>query len=217
MASVARAPDEQQFVLYDVGWSRYTRLLKDLDDRHVRLTYDQGTLELMTLSHKHEVCNHLLGRFFETLTEELNVVIKGGGSTTFRRRDRRRGLEPDLCYWIANEPRVRGKDVIDLRRDPPPDLAIEIEITRSALDRMGIYAALGVPEVWRFDGRVLQAFRLGPEGKYVACERSPMFPFLPLDKIGAFVQRREEVDETTLVRSFRAWVREQVAQSWPAS
>jgi Uma2 family endonuclease len=214
MATALRERDEQQFVMYDVPWRTYLRLLKDLDDRHVRLTYDQGTLELMTLSHEHEICTHLLGRFVDTLTEELNVPVKGGGSTTFKRRDRKRGLEPDRCYWIANEPRVRGKDVIDLRRDPAPDLAIEVEISQSALDRLEIYAALRVQEVWRYDGQTLQVCQLGPEGNYVACDGSPGFPFLPIAEIAAFLLRRKTMDETSLVRSFRAWVREQIARGW---
>jgi Uma2 family endonuclease len=217
MATGLRAPDEQQFVLYDVPWNRYTRLLRALEDRHVRLTYDQGTLELMSLSYEHERCSHLLGRFVDTLTEELNIAVQGGGSTTFRRRARRRGLEPDRCYWIANEPRVRGKDKIDLRRDPPPDLAIEVEISRSALDRLAIYASLGVPEVWRYDGRWLQVHVLGADGKYEVSQQSLNFPLLPLKAVSLFLQRRKRMDETSLIRSFRAWVREQIARGWPAA
>ena len=164
MATALHIPANQRFFLDSVSWDRYTRLLRAFSDRHLRLTYDQGVLEIMTLSHRHENLGRFLGRLAVTLTEEFELPIKEGGSTTFRRRRAEKGLEPDNCYWIANEAAVRGKDKIDLRRDPPPDLAVEIDITHSSLDRMGIYASIRVPEVWRFDGRVLAFLRLSNFG-----------------------------------------------------
>src|SRR5437016_1917784 len=145
--ATAQAPAEQRLILYGVPWKMYTRLLRGFDERPaVRLTYDRGTLEIMTLSHLRENRGEFLGSLAEILTEELGLAIKRGGSTTFRRRKRQRGLEPDKCYWIANESLVRDKDKIDLRRDPAPDLSIEIDISRSSLNRMAIYAALNIPE-----------------------------------------------------------------------
>src|SRR5262249_54893083 len=141
---------QQHLVLRDIDWKTYNRLLRAFAERPgIRLTYDRGTLEIMSPSHGHDTDARFLGRLVVTLTEELGLPIKGGGSTTFRRRRRRRGLEPDDCYWIANEPRVRGKRKINLRVDPPPDLCIEVDVTHSSLNRLSIYAALNVPEVWR--------------------------------------------------------------------
>jgi Uma2 family endonuclease len=176
MATVQSLP-EQRFVLYGVSWRTYSRLLRAFADRPgVRLTYDRGTLELMTLSHEHENRGHLLGRLVVTLTEELKLPVKGGGSTTFRRRKRQRGLEPDECYWIATEALVRSKDRIDLRRDPPPDLALEIDITHSSLNRLAIYAALAIPEVWRLEGTSLACYLLGSDGRYTVAH--PVWPSL---------------------------------------
>src|ERR1700722_8059939 len=161
MSTVQAAP-EQRFILYGVPWRTYERLLRAFADRPgVRLTYDRGTLELMTLSHEHENRGHLLGRLVVTLTVELGLPLKGGGSTTFRRRRRQRGLEPDECYWIGSEALVRGKEKINQRRDPPPDLALEIDVTHSSLNRLAIYAALNIPEVWRFEGLSLACYLLG--------------------------------------------------------
>src|SRR5262249_51361807 len=135
--STVQSPPEQRFVLQGVSWLAYRRLLRVFSDRpNIRLTYDRGTLELMTLSHEHESLSYLFGRPAAAPTEEQNLPVKGGRSTTFRRRKKRRGLEPDNCWWIAGEPLVRGKTAIDLRRDPPPDLALEIDITHSSLNRM---------------------------------------------------------------------------------
>ena len=114
--STLSLPAVQSLLLEDIDWKTYTRLLRAFAERRsLRLTYDCGSLEIMTLTHEHESYAHLLGRFVVVLTEEFGLPIKGGGSTTFRRRKRRKGLEADESYWIANEPLVRGKDRIDLR------------------------------------------------------------------------------------------------------
>ncbi len=206
----------QRFVLRPTNWANYRAFADLLEEVHVRLTYDRGRLEFMTLSNLHERLNRLVARLLEVLTEELNMPLMSAGSTTLNREDLDRGVEPDQSYYLENEPRMRGRDEIDLTRDPPPDLAIEIEVTRSALNRMSIYAALAIPEVWRFDGETLHVHVRTPEGTYVETERSPHFPFLPLAEIVAFIARRHEISETELVRSFRAWVREQIARGWQA-
>src|SRR3954454_19090485 len=156
---------EPRIVLRGVGWEGYERMLELVGDRPIRLTYDRGDLELMVPSHDHERYKSLLGRLIETLTLELDLPCDAAGSTTWRKQLEDRGLEPDECYYLANAERVSGRK-IDLEVDPPPDLAIEVEISRSALDRMGIYAALGVPEVWRFDGETLRVAQLRADGTY---------------------------------------------------
>jgi Uma2 family endonuclease len=207
-------PREQRFVLRGVDWQTYQDMLAALGDRPVRLTYDRGNLEFMTLSHGHERYSSLLGRMVETLTEELDLPLQSGGSSTFGREDLDRGLEPDRCYYLENAPQVRDKDEIDLTVDPPPDLAIEIDISRSSLNRLGIYAALRVLEVWRFDGTNLWVYLLQADGQYLESDRSRHFPFLPLAEVVAFVQRRTQMSETSLIRSFRECVREQIARGW---
>jgi Uma2 family endonuclease len=212
MATV-QLPAEQRILLHNVSWQTYEALLNDLEGPGaggVRLTYDQGSLEIMTTSHGHENYAELIARFVEALTEELDVPIHSGGSTTFKRKAKKRGLEPDKCYWIQNEPLMRGKKEFDIDTDPPPDLAIEVAITSSSLNRMAIYAALGVPEVWRFDGEVLRIYQLGADGEYEPCDRSPTFPYLPPAEVVRFLRLSDTQDETSLVRAFRAWVREHI-------
>lgn len=214
MATVA-VPSEQRVLLHDVSWQTYETLLKEFDERPIRLTYDEGELEIMTISHSHENYGALIGRLIETLTEELNIPIHSGGSTTLKREIKQRGLEPDECYWIKHERAMRGKKDYDRANDPPPDLAVEVDITPSSLDRMAIYAALGIPEVWRFDGEALVVYRLGRDGKYRVCKQSPTFPYLPLAEVTRFLKQSDEQDETSLVRTFRRWVREQVLPGLP--
>jgi Uma2 family endonuclease len=149
------------------------------------------------------------------LTEELGLPVKAGGSTTFRRRRKRRGIEPDDCYWIADEPRVRGKRRIDLRTDPPPDLAIEVDVTSSSLDRMGIYAALGVPEVWRLEGQTLTFQVLAPKGQYAQKATSLAFPWLAPADLVPYLALRGQMDENAVVAQLRTWVRQRHAGRGP--
>jgi Uma2 family endonuclease len=212
--STVSVPPEQRLVLGGVSWQTYLRVLRAFDDRHLRITYDRGALELMTLSPEHERFKHLLALLIAVLIEELGWNMAGFGSMTFKRRKGNRGLEPDECFWIQNEPLVRGKDVIDLRRDPPPDLVLEIDWTHSALNRLGIYAVLRVPEIWQFDGQRLRVHLLGSDGGYAESALSRAFPFLPLSELSRFLGMRAKLSETDLVRQFRSWVRERIAAGW---
>jgi Uma2 family endonuclease len=212
MATVT-VPVEQRVRLSDVPWATYVTFCDGLGPRHIRVTYDQGEMEIMTVSHQHERDKKRLGRLVETLTEELAIDIVSGGSQTCRQEDLERGFEPDECYWIAHEAAVRDRDDIDFDRDPPPDLAIEVEISRSTMNRLRLYASLGVPELWRWDGEHLRVGLLGDDRQYHESERSLAFPFLPIAELVRFLMMRGMTD-TQLVRAFREWVRQQQASDW---
>jgi Uma2 family endonuclease len=210
-------PPEQKLILENVSWEGYTHLLREFSHGHVRLTYDRGVLEIMTLSHEHENAGRFLGRLVVTLTEELSLPIKEGGSTTFRKKRKQKGLESDNCYWIKNEAAVRGKSVIRLRFDPPPDLAVEVDITRSSINRMRIYAQLRIPEVWRFNVDGLAFLVLNEKRKYEVVAVSPTFAISisPADLI-PFMEMRVRMDENAVIREFRAWIRAKIAGAKPA-
>lgn len=195
-------------VLHDIDWATYTRLLRAFERRRgFRLTYDRGTLEIMSPLWEHERPAYFLGRLIDVLTEELRIPCEPGRSVTLRRRRKSRGLEPDNCYWIANAPRLAGKTRLDLRVDPPPDLAIEVDITHGSLDRMGIYAALGVPEVWRVTSAGL-SFNMLATGVYELGARSHSFPQVASDDLMRFLVRLGQTDSTALIAEFRVWVRQ---------
>jgi Uma2 family endonuclease len=192
-----------------VDWDGYEALLKIVGDRRsIRVTYDRGTVELMSPLPVHERYGYLLGRMVQAVTEELEIPMCCTRSTTFRRRARDRGLEADDSYYIANFHLVPNEDRIDLEVIPPPDLAIEVEITNSILNRLDVYAGLGVPEIWRFDGARLTVLVLGPDGKYASSETSPSLPFLPMVEVVRFLGEYVPGDDTQWARRFRAWVRE---------
>ena len=201
-----------RFLLKNISWQTYEALLKDLESqRGIRLTYDRGLLEIMTPLAPHERNSRLIGRLVEALTEELNIEICSLGSLTCKREDLARGLEPDECYYIQNEPVIRSLEQIDLNQDPPPDLAIEIDITSSSINRLALYASLGVPEVWRYDGSRLIIYQL-EGGEYRVCDRSSTFPLITSSEIIRFLELRKSNGETALIRLFREWVRNQVQQ-----
>ncbi|WP_330220725.1 Uma2 family endonuclease [[Phormidium ambiguum] IAM M-71] len=199
-------------LLENISWQTYQDLLLDCAEQPgIRLTYDQGKLEIMTPLDPHESSKKLMGRFVEAATEELNIEIRSLGSRTCQRKDLARGLEPDQCYYIQNERIVRGIEQIDLNEYPPPDLVIEIDITSSSMNRLGIYTALGVPEIWRYDDGRLIILRL-EDGEYMECDRSPSLSLLTPSEIMRFLELGKTMGETSLIRLFREWVRTQVKE-----
>ena len=159
---------------------------------------------------RNERYKKLMGRMVETITEELDLPCVAAGSTTYKSKLLDRGLEADECYYLANAGRVRGMARVDLEIDPPPDLAIEVEITSALLNKLAVYAALGIPEVWKHDGETLSVLLLGPDGEHVVSEASAAFPFLPMEEIARFLREHHPNNDTRWARGFRAWVREVV-------
>jgi len=208
------ANHDQRFVLHCIEWDQYQAISKALTGHHVRLSYDGESLELMTISHRHGNFSRLLSRLISVLTEELGLPLRSCGDMTLDREDLERGIESDEGFYITNEPLIREKDEIDLSIDPPPDLGIEIDLSRSSRRRLRIYEAIRVPEVWLFDGEKIRVYQLSPQGGYVEVDRSQYFPFLRMEDLIAILARRTQMDENSLIRSFREWVRDQIAKGW---
>jgi Uma2 family endonuclease len=209
----AKAGTPTLVVLRGVSFATYRALRAELDhagDR-TRLTFDRGTLEIMVLSYEHERGGYLLGRLIEAVAAGLRIPIAGAKSTAFSRADVDRGIEADESFYVANEPRIRHHKTIDLAVDPPPDLAIEVDVSRSSVDKMAIYAALGVPEFWRLVDDVLHMYRLGPEGQFHPVETSECFPLLTRDDVEGWVRRRETTDQTTWFLAILAWAQADLA------
>jgi Uma2 family endonuclease len=215
MATVRkRKPRENRLLLQGVSWRMYERVLRAFEERRVRITYDRGDLEISTFSVAHQRLKHLLSRLLMALAEEMGFNIAGFGSMYFKRRSKKRGLEPDECYWIQNEHLVRGKREYRPDDDQPPDLVLEVDISRSSLDRIGIYEALGVAEVWRWDGETLEVHILGQDDKYSKADRSRAFPGLKPTDLMPFLAQTATVGEMGMVRAFRQWVRARIAVGW---
>ncbi len=200
---------EQRFVLGHVSWATYESLLADYADaRSPRFTYSEGMLEIMSPSSEHEELKEALATIADIVAEEQQVEFKRLGSTTFRRRDLKRGTEPDECFYIQNVERIRGKKEIDLTVDPPPDLIIEVEITSPAVPKLPVYARLGVPEIWLYDGRVPRILRLAGD-QYENSNRSGVLPCLTESVLSEFLEQSKTLSTLAWRRVVRTWAREQ--------
>jgi Uma2 family endonuclease len=205
--NIVSSPAEQRVILDNISWSTYLAILQDADSCRGRITYDRGVLEIMSPSKLHEHVKRLIGRMIEVFTETLNIDIESASSTTFKRADLERGFEADECYYIQHAAEIRAKDDIDMTVDPPPDLIIEVDISRSSLNKFGIYRALAVPEVWRYDGESLRLYALH-DHDYIEVQQSRALPQLPIDKLADLLSQRSAFGETQLIRQFRTWLRE---------
>jgi len=203
------SPPEQRIVLDNITWDVYERLLAAHRDRSVpRFTYDRGRLEIMSPSPAHERLKHTVALFVEVVAEELQINVEGLGSTTFRREDLQRGFEPDECFYVQNAARIRGEPELDLTLDPPPDVVIEIDFTSSSLAKFPIFAQLGVPEVWRYDGRHWQIVCLtGTE--YSPQTQSMALPGLTVEAMTGLLHESLTLERLAWLRQVRAWVRGQ--------
>lgn len=211
----ARLGTPHSLILRGVSWTTYEQLLKDFTDRHVaHFAYDRGVLEIMVLSSEHEEPNRTLSLLVEILAAELNMEVRNLGSTTFKREDLSRGFEPDTCFYIQHEARIRGKKKIDLAIDPPPDLVIEIDISNSSLDKFPIYEALGVPEVWHSDGATVTLFTL--EGtEYRPHSTSMAFPEVTQGTLSRFLVESQSQPRAAWVRNIRGWAQQHIRTPHP--
>jgi Uma2 family endonuclease len=209
--------EPDRFVLHHIPWALYVALRNADNRRHVRMSYLDGTLELMSPKFRHERVGDRLTRLLRAVVEELDIPCAGAGSTTFQLpgEGEKKGAakEPDTCFYIANERLIRDNDDIDLPVDPPPDLAIEVDNTTDSARKLPIYAALGVPEVWRYDvrTRVLWFGQLQPDGTYVEVARSVSLPMLTPALVQEGLDLCQGVSESRWGRMLRDWVRERLS------
>lgn len=200
---------ERRVTFYHISWQSYEKILDALGDNHAaRLTYYKGTLEIVTPLEEHESAHDRIGILIHILTEELNLNIKSMGSTTLRIPTFKIGAEPDKCYYIQNEPAVRGKTV-DLAVDPPPDLILEVDITHTDINKNQLYQEMKVPEFWRYNGKTLTIYLLN-QNQYQESETSATFPLLTKSMIYEFLAQCNTEGESQTKRNFRIELQKQI-------
>lgn len=196
-----------RILLHDISWQQFEALLQDLGDhRAARLAYDRGTLEIMTPLPEHEYYKEVLSEATKEIADVLERDYESYGSTTWRRQIKEAGLEPDNCFYFQNESKVRGKLSFDLDRDPPPDLSLEIDLTRKSLNRLPIYARLGIPELWCYDDGQLTIYHLR-QGEYAEAENSLVFPQLPIRELPQLIDEYRKQGRRALRQAVRTWAK----------
>jgi Uma2 family endonuclease len=190
-------------LLRGISWDTYQALVVELESQpSKRLSYDNGLLEIFTPLAPHESSKRWTGRFIETLTESLDIEICSLSSCTWSRKDLGKGLEADECYYIQNEAGIRGRLDIDLAIDPPPDLAVEIDITSPSLRRIPIYRDLGIPEIWRFDGNTVMFLGL-VAGEYQEISVSVALPIVTAGILQDWLAQATTMGETSWAKAIR--------------
>jgi Uma2 family endonuclease len=197
---------ENRVALRGINWLSYQQILHALpDSRAVRLTYDRGIFEITMPLETHEYSSELIGLFIRILVLEMGLKLKSMRSTTINRPDLERSAEPDCAFYIQNQQKVAGK-IVDFSQDPPPDLVVEVDITHTDIDKNRLYASMGVPEFWRYNGQELKIYTL-QEAEYVECDRSPTFPWMQKEYLYNFLEEAQQ-DEIAAEVKFRAFVKE---------
>lgn len=195
-----------------VSWDEYEQLLTELgDEYHVRISYDSGCLEIMSPLPEHEEFADVVLSITREITRTLGVKLETRGSMTMRSAWQSKGAEPDTCFYVQSAERIIGKRTLDFTIDPPPDIVVEIDVTNTSQPKFPIYAALGVPEIWRYDGRTMSFHTLvGTE--YVATTYSQAFPFLPSSVLAEWIEQSKTAGQDAALDTARAWVQAQQAQ-----
>lgn len=203
------SPPEARVILHNISWSLYEQLLAAHEDKSSpRFVYDRGELEITVPSYEHEDLNRLINDVVVVIAMEWNIEYCNAGSTTFKREDLERGFEPDSCFYVQHAAQIAGKKRLDLTVDPPPDLVLEVDITHASLDKLSIFAAVGVPEVWRYDGERVRMLALAGDS-YVEGAQSLAFPALHSVHLTALLAASQQMPRTAWLRHVRAWAQTQ--------
>jgi Uma2 family endonuclease len=209
LKEVAMMQVNQRLILQGISWDFYEQLLDEFKSSNaLHFAYDNGTLEVEVPLGKHEIPIRLLADLVSNLCVEKDIEVRNVGSTTFRKRAKAKGIEPDTAFYIQNAARVSGLLDLDLIKDPPPDLAIEVDITSPSLNKMPIYAGLKISEIWLYKGKKVEFLKLVGE-KYVPIKNSIALPFLTTEKATEFLQNGLKESYNKWVKDVRKWANEQ--------
>lgn len=203
---LAQLPADSTLILRNVPWDEYESVLKDVGEtRGLRISYDQGTLQIMTLSSEHEFYSDLLKTLVGLLSVKLRITVLFFGSNTIKREDRSRGLEPDACFYVQTASALGHKIRLDFTKDPPPDVAVEIDVHHESLSKFPLYAALGIPEIWRYDGTALTIHRREGD-QYVLAPASTALPVLDAQTLTRFLGLAGEKNQHEILLAFEEWL-----------
>lgn len=206
--AIERLPEGATLIVHHVGWDEYEHLLENLAERpDLRLSYDRGRLEAMTPLPEHEAYARFIDDLVRVVADERGLLLEKRGSATWKRRSLARGVEADACYYVAGAHRIIGKRTLDLDVDPPPDLVVEIDITNESLSKRPTYAALGVREIWQYDGEQASFHEL-VDGEYRAIADSLSFPGLTPVMLADALAHSTRDGQTTALGAFRQRLRQ---------
>ncbi|HZS45081.1 MAG TPA: Uma2 family endonuclease [Blastocatellia bacterium] len=212
IGAISHLPVGSTLTIPDVSWEEYEELLEELDERFaVRVTYNNGRLEIVSPSYRHEKYKELISDIARAVANQFGLKLEKSGSTTFKQTKFAQGAEPDLSFYVQNAAIVCSKDIIDLNVDPPPDVVVEIDVTRETPNKLDIYAGIGVPELWRYDGQRVRIYLL-LSGHYTEMETSAAFPVLTSEILTRFLDQCKSEGQSSTLSAFQQWLSSQREQ-----
>lgn len=208
---IEKLPPASTLILHDIVWEEYEEILDALGEaKGLRVSYDQGTLQIMTLSTRHEKYARLIDNLVSLFSITRRIKVLCYGSSTMKKQDKLRGAEPDSCFYVQNADLVGGKSDIDFNIDPPPDIVVEVDLGHDSVSKFPIYAALGVNEIWRYDGQFLTMYHL-TQGQYAAAAASQALPELSSETLTEFLSRSHHEDQYEVLLAFENWLQATLA------
>src|SRR6266852_3316123 len=206
---IGRMSADSVLVQHGISWSDYEELLDAIGEASsLRICYDEGTLQVMSPSSKHEHVAKLIERLVDLLSIRQRTKVLFYGSATLKKQSEQKGAEPDACFYVQTADAVGTKEQIDFDTDPPPDVVVEIDIHHESISKLPIYAAFGIPELWRDDGETLTIYQLR-DGQYVLSNASQALPVLTSAVLTEFLARSPKEDQYDIVLAFEEWLKAQ--------
>ena len=206
---IGQLPPKSSLILCDQTWEDYENLLETVGEASgLRISFDSGTLEIMTLSTEHENYARLIQMLIGVLSLRLDIDVESFGSATIKKSRFAKGIEPDACFYVQSIEQLEGKIRLDFSVDPPPDIAVEIDLYHESLDKFPIYAALGVAEIWRYAGDKFEIYKL-TEGAYQSIEKSESLPVLSAEILATLLNRSRQERQTLILKEFENWLKKQ--------
>jgi len=206
LAVVAQLPEDSIVIFHNVTWEEYEELLAQVGEASgLRISYNDGTLKAMTLSHEHEKYVRFIDRLVSTLSLRLRINVLFFGSATMKKRKKNKGNEPDASFYVQTAAVIGNRMQLDLAVDPPPDVVVEVDIHHDSRDNYAIYAAFGVPEIWRYDGHEMTIHHL-QQAEYVSAEKSRALPVLSSSVLTEYLRRMQQDGEFNAILAFDEWL-----------
>jgi Uma2 family endonuclease len=210
LEAIEHLPEGAMLRLERITWNEYEQMLEEMDEHPgMRVSYDEGRVEIMSPTTEHEEYKDFIYSMVRDLSKELGIKLETRGSATYKQKQFLKGAEPDCSFYVQNASSIIGKRHIDLSVDPPPDVIVEIDITSESLGKFPIYAAFGVPEIWRYDGEHAQIYHLVNQS-YVEAARSLAFACLTAQALTDFIEQSKTEGQSAALTSFRQWVRTEI-------
>lgn len=211
---VTQLPENASVTFQDVSWDEYEDLLEQVGEAPgLRISYDNGSLHVMTISAEHEKYALFINSLIAGIRLRLRMNILAFGSATMRKRRRTKGHEPDACFYVQTASLIGNKIQLDFETDPPPDIVVEVDVHHDSRPRFPVYAALGVPEIWRYDGQAMTIYHLSGEGDgqhYVAGDTSAALPMLTATLLTEMTERMRRDGELNALLAFDEWLQYRV-------